>query len=81
MSNTRTKIIEAADTLFYQRDFEYTSFADLADMVQISRGNFYHHFRTKDEILTVVIAIRAEITREMLQKWKDAAGDNPVGSG
>ena len=75
MSNTRTKIIEAADTLFYQRGFEYRSFADLADMVQISRGNFYHHFRTKDEILAAVIAIRAEITRAMLQKWEDAAGD------
>ena len=78
VSNTRTKIIEAADTLFYQRGFEYTSFADLADMVQISRGNFYHHFRTKDEILAAVIAIRAEITRAMLQKWEDAAGDNPA---
>jgi AcrR family transcriptional regulator len=37
---TREYIIEAADQLFYQRGYEHTSFSDIADAVQISRGNF-----------------------------------------
>lgn len=40
--STRQEIVEKADLLFYQRGFENTSFADIADAVGISRGNFYY---------------------------------------
>ena len=33
--------IRAADELFYKQGFEHTSFADVAEAVGISRGNFY----------------------------------------
>ncbi|HSX63230.1 MAG TPA: helix-turn-helix domain-containing protein, partial [Pseudoxanthomonas sp.] len=48
---TRDHIVEAADQLFYQQGYERTSFSDIAEAVQISRGNFYYHFKSKDEIL------------------------------
>ena len=67
--NTRQEIVAKADLLFYQRGFENTSFADIADAVGISRGNFYYHFKTKDDILTEVIALRAAKTQGMLDKW------------
>jgi TetR/AcrR family transcriptional regulator, transcriptional repressor for nem operon len=72
MSNltTREQIVEAADQLFYQQGFEHTSFADIADAVQISRGNFYHHFKSKDEILDAVITVRLANTRKMLDRWE-----------
>lgn len=44
-------LTEAADELFYRQGYEHTSFSNIAGAVQISRGNFYHHFKTKDEIL------------------------------
>jgi TetR/AcrR family transcriptional regulator, transcriptional repressor for nem operon len=66
---TRTQIIETADTLFYEKGYEQTSFADIADVVAISRGNFYHHFKTKDEILEAVIALRLANTQTMLDGW------------
>lgn len=56
-TTTRHQIVEAADRLFYERGFEATSFADIAAVVGLSRGNFYYHFRTKDEILEAVIAL------------------------
>jgi TetR/AcrR family transcriptional repressor of nem operon len=77
-SNTRNRIVEAADTLFYQRGFENTSFADIAGQVSLSRGNFYYHFKTKDEILEAVIALRAANTQAMLQSWT-ASAETPVG--
>lgn len=79
MSNktTREHIIEAADQLFYQQGYAYTSFADIAQAVQISRGNFYYHFKTKDEILDAVIAHRLTNTQTMLEQW-DAAGETPA---
>ncbi len=54
-SATRERIEEKADALFYEAGFEATSFADIADAVGISRGNFYHHFKSKDDILDAVI--------------------------
>lgn len=73
---TRQHIIEAADRLFYQQGFEHTSFADIAENVGISRGNFYHHFKSKDDILDAVIAQRLTNTRDMLDQW-EAAEDGP----
>ena len=67
---TREHIVEAADQLFYRHGYEHTSFADIADVVQISRGNFYYHFRTKDEILDAVINARLAATRTMLEQWE-----------
>ena len=74
---TRQRIVEAADILFYHRGFEHTSFSDIAEAVQISRGNFYHHFKTKDEILDAVIGTRLVRTQEMLDTW-EAEGKTPV---
>jgi len=73
---TRDSIVQAADALFYERGFEHTSFADIADAVKISRGNFYYHFKTKDEILTAVIAARLGRTRTMLMQW-ETDGESP----
>lgn len=67
---TRDQIVEAADRLFYRQGYEHTSFADIADLVQISRGNFYHHFRTKDDILDAVVQARLAETRSMLERWE-----------
>lgn len=67
---TRDHIVEAADQLFYRQGYEHTSFADIADTVQISRGNFYYHFKSKDEILDAVINIRLANTRKMLEQWE-----------
>jgi AcrR family transcriptional regulator len=74
--STRDHIVELADQLFYERGYEYTSFADIAAAVKISRGNFYYHFKTKDEILDAVIERRLANTRKMLERW-ESEGKNP----
>lgn len=74
---TRDRIIETADLLFYQQGFETTSFADIASAVGISRGNFYHHFKTKDDILDGVINRRLANTEQMLDRW-EIDGNNPA---
>ncbi|MBN9411827.1 MAG: TetR/AcrR family transcriptional regulator [Burkholderiales bacterium] len=70
---TRGQITEAADRLFYEQGFGHTSFADVAGAVGISRGNFYHHFKSKDDILAAVIEGRLERTRALLQAWEAQA--------
>lgn len=73
---TRERIVRAADDLFYRHGFERTSFADIAEAVKISRGNFYHHFKSKDDILDAVVQSRLVGTRLMLDQW-EAEGGNP----
>ncbi len=71
---TRDRIAEAADGLFYRQGYGQTSFSHIADAVGISRGNFYHHFKSKDEILDAVIALRLHYTAGMLDQWAQAGG-------
>lgn len=75
--DTRADIIDCADDLFYRQGFEATSFADIAAAVGISRGNFYYHFKTKDDLLEAVIARRVANTTAMLQDW-ETAGEDPA---
>ena len=77
MSDGRTRhhIVDAADRLFYRRGYAHTSFSDIADVVRISRGNFYFHFKTKDDILDAVIDQRLAETRQMLEQWETDAKD------
>ncbi|WNG83159.1 TetR/AcrR family transcriptional regulator [Mycobacterium sp. ITM-2016-00316] len=72
---TRARIVATADRLFYEHGFEHTSFATIASAVGISRGNFYHHFKTKDEILHAVIESRLAATRDMLAGWEAESPD------
>lgn len=74
---TREQIVEAADQLFYRQGYEHTSFTDIADAVRISRGNFYYHFKSKDEILDAVIAARLAKTQGMLERW-EVEGETPA---
>lgn len=74
---TRDRIVDKADQLFYAHGFEHTSFAQIAEDLGISRGNFYYHFKTKDEILDAVISHRLVHTNSMLDNW-ELEGDTPT---
>ena len=66
----RQRIVAAADQLFYEQGYEHTSFSDIADAVEISRGNFYYHFKSKDDILSAVLDARLEEIHAMLEEWQ-----------
>ena len=71
----RQRIVAAANKLFYQQGYESTSFSDIADLVGISRGNFYYHFKSKDEILDAVIDNRVADIKAMLDEWNKKITD------
>ena len=64
------RIVAAADRLFYQRGYNQTSFSDIADAAEIPRGNFYYHFKSKDQILGAVIDARMAAIAVMLEQWQ-----------
>lgn len=72
---TRAGIVECAGRLFYERGYASTSFSDIVEASGLFRGNIYHYFKTKDEILRAVIDAHLGEYREMLAKW-DAENDD-----
>jgi len=72
---TRDEIVEAARALFYRRGYARTSFSDIVNHTGIQRGNIYHYFKTKDDILDAVIEQRAREFRVTLSAWDKALPD------
>ena len=66
---TRTDIIACAGRLFYEHGYEGTSFTDIVEASGLFRGNIYHYFKTKDDILKAVIENHLDGYREILDKW------------
>ena len=75
-TSTRDQIVRVADQMFYEQGYENTSFADIAKAVKISRGNFYYHFKSKDDILDAVIDVRLKDREDMTARWEVEA-ENP----
>ena len=73
--NNRTRIVEAADQLFYKRGYNQTSFSDIAEMTGIPRGNFYYYFKTKDDILAAVVDARVKQYQQVLQQCDNQTED------
>ena len=71
----RHRIIAAADRLFYQQGYQHTSFNDIARQAEMSRGNFYYYFKSKDDILLSVIKRRRAQVSRMLEEWTQAEAD------
>ena len=71
----RTRIVDAANDLFYRQGFTNTSFADIARSAGVPKGNFYFYFPTKNDLLAAVIDGRLERFRALLDSWEQAIAD------
>lgn len=68
---TRADIIDSAKALFYERGYSGTSFSDIVDAAGVYRGNIYHYFKSKDDILQAVVTQRLDEFRAMLESWDE----------
>lgn len=51
MITTKKEMSKIAITLFEENGFEHTSIAKICDALNVTRGSFYHHFDSKNELL------------------------------
>lgn len=51
----RMQILEAAQTLFFERGWDAVTLADVIAEAGISKGGFYHHFTAKEELLDGIV--------------------------
>jgi len=62
----RRRILEAADALVTARGVDAVTIDDVTGAADIARRSFYHHFRTKHEILIPIARARTEtLTRRI----------------
>lgn len=66
---TRADIVACAQALFYARGYAGTSFSDIVAAADVYRGNIYHYFKSKDEILHAVIDRHLDEFRALLAQW------------
>lgn len=67
---TRTEIVAAALNLFYRKGYHHTSFTDIVEEAGVVRGNVYHYFKTKDDLLGAVIEQHLARYKAMLDAWE-----------
>ncbi len=50
----RQELLDAAERLFCQQGYEATAISDLMAALKLSKGGFYHHFSSKDAVLSAL---------------------------
>ena len=64
-ANTRLTILNKAFDLIYSKGYQTTSIDDIIATTQVTKGAFYYHFKTKDEM---GVAIIEEILKPTMQE-------------
>lgn len=52
---TREQILSSAKKLFTERGYHYTSVYDLFDHAEVTKGAFFHHWKTKEDLALSLI--------------------------
>lgn len=65
-SATKQRILDAAEGLVLERGFAATSIDAIQDEAEISRGTFFYHFPSKDDLSKALISRYADLDREMV---------------
>jgi len=64
-------ILSASMKLFNEKGFDKTSMQEIVDESGVSKGSIFHHFNSKEEILTAVIVSQAKEHDRIIRKWLD----------
>jgi len=51
----RAQLLDCAQILFFSKGFEETTMQDVLEFAHVSKGGFYHHFKSKEELLFGVL--------------------------
>ncbi|PBI85683.1 Transcriptional regulator AcuR [Flavobacterium sp. ACN2] len=77
-ANTRLSILHKAFELIYTKGYQTTSIDEIIATTQVTKGAFYYHFKTKDEM---GVAIIEEILKPTMQEHfikPTEASQNPI---
>ena len=69
---TRAKIFQAAKRILQKQGYEQLSIKNICEEAGVSNGSFYHHFKTKDDLLSYYIEDQPSINPDLLDTPEDA---------
>src|SRR5258706_10705022 len=70
-------IVAAAAKVFQKKGYHAATVQDIADAVGILKGSLYHHFKSKEELLYLIV--REPLARMYAGMGEIAASDRPAG--
>ena len=70
-AETRERIVDAAYGLFWHQGFVRASMDDIAARAKITKRTLYQHFRSKDDLMAVVLARSSDLAIERLKRISD----------
>ena len=71
---TKEKIFQAAKRILQKSGYEALSIKNICEEAGVSNGSFYHHFKTKDDLLSYYIEDQPKIDPDRLELPKDVSG-------
>jgi AcrR family transcriptional regulator len=74
-SPVRERILAAADEQFYAEGIRAVSADRLIAAAGVSKVTFYRHFPSKDDLVVAYLEGRAAVERQVLEQFRDQAGD------
>ena len=74
----KTEFLDTAMQLFMQNGYEQTSVAAIIDAVGVSKGAFYHYFKTKEELLDELATRASEQALAIVEPLVDEPGLSAV---
>ena len=69
---TKGRIFRAAKTILQKQGYEQLSIKNICEEAGVSNGSFYHHFKTKDDLLSYYIEEQPSINPDLLEPPEDA---------
>ncbi len=63
---TKERIFQAAKAILQRSGYENLSIKNICEEAGVSNGSFYHHFKTKDDLLSYYIEEQPSINPELL---------------
>jgi AcrR family transcriptional regulator len=74
-SGTRDQLIQRALELFERNGYPRTSVEDIVDAAGLTKGAFYHHFQSKEEVLEIIhndyVDAQVEMCERIIDKYTD----------
>lgn len=72
-TETRTRILDAAEELVLDHGFAGTTVEAILDRTGFTKGAFFHHFPSKDDLAHALVERYAELDAETLEEYMERA--------
>lgn len=64
---TKERIFQAAKRILQKKGYEELSIKNICEEAGVSNGSFYHHFKTKDDLLSYYIEDQPQMNPDLLK--------------